>query len=171
MKQYGTWTLSISLLAAVACGGGAADTAGDSQGSTGSEAASSGGEQASSAEAGASVAWDDMTPEQKGAFMKETVVPEMKALFQEHDPEHFADFGCKTCHGENPKEVGFEMPNGVAPLDPAQIGAIFQSDKPMAQLMTQRVWPRMAELLQKPQFNPETGEGFSCFHCHAKKGE
>ena len=39
----------------------------------------------------------------------------------EFDGERYADFGCGTCHGEDAREVGFEMPNGLAPLDPAHI--------------------------------------------------
>lgn len=150
----------LSIGFAAACGG--ATEATPSQSSTG-------GEQTTGPEGPA--AWSAMNHEQRATFMKETVMPEMQQLFQEHDAERYAEFGCKTCHGENAKEVGFAMPNGIAPLDPAGVGEIFQSDEPMAQLMTQRVWPRMAELLGEQQFNPETGEGFSCFNCHGKKGE
>lgn len=115
----------------------------------------------------AEVPWAEMSPEQRGAFMRDTVVPEMQAMFQEHDAERFADFGCATCHGETARDVGFRMPNGVAPLDPSQIPAVFQSDRPMAQFMTQRVWPRMAELLGEAPYDSETGAGFSCLRCHA----
>mgnify|MGYP001435949235 CR=1 FL=1 len=65
------------------------------------------------------------------------------------------------------REVGFEMPNGLAPLDPAHIPDIFQSERPMAVFMTQKAWPKMAELLDEPLFDPEVGEGFSCMNCHA----
>jgi len=111
--------------------------------------------------------FDDMTREQKLTFMRETVMPEMTALFQELDGERFADFGCADCHGEDMQEVDFAMPNGVAPLTHEQIPAIFESDQPMAVFMTQRAWPRMAELLGEDLYDPETHEGFSCFNCHA----
>ena len=53
-------------------------------------------------------------------------------------------------HGENAQEVGFEMPNGLSPIDPQQLGGLFESQEPMPQLMVQNVWPRMAELLGEP---------------------
>lgn len=162
MKQL-TWACVCALgMALAGCGGGAEANEDDGP-PDGQETA--GGDQAAAAEA--PVAWADMSHEQRGAFMAETVMPEMQAMFQEFDGERFAEFNCATCHGENAREVNFEMPNGVAPLDPAQIPGMFQSDQPMAQFMTQRVWPRMAELLQEPPYNPETHEGFSCLHCHA----
>jgi len=115
----------------------------------------------------AEMAWADVPEDQRGRWMSEVVVPTMAPLFQEHDAERFADFGCATCHGEDAREVGFEMPNGLAPLDPQQVGAMFQSEQPMAQFMVQTVWPQMTELLGEAPFDPETGEGFSCFNCHA----
>jgi hypothetical protein len=93
----------------------------------------------------------------------------MKPLFEEHDSERFADFNCKTCHGDNAQEVEFQMPNGLAPLDPTQLAAMFESDQPMAKFMTGTVWPKMSELLGKPRFDPQTGQGFSCLNCHATK--
>jgi hypothetical protein len=112
-------------------------------------------------------AWNDMTQEQRGHYMAEVVVPEMRTIFQEHDAERYADFGCATCHGANAHEVAFHMPNGVHPLDHATIMATFQSSDPNATWMTQHVWPRMAALIGEPQFDPQTGEGFRCTNCHA----
>lgn len=111
--------------------------------------------------------WKEMNDEQRGAFMEQTVMPKMKALFQEFDPQEFSNFTCKTCHGPNAQEVGFHMPNGLAPLNPEHIPAMFQSEKPMAVFMTQKVWPQMTDLLGELPYNPETHEGFSCLHCHA----
>ena len=112
------------------------------------------------------LAWADVPPEQRGQWMAEVVVPAMQPLFQETDPERFADFGCATCHGATGQDVHFEMPNGIAPLNPADVGAMFQSEQPMAQLMVQQVWPRMTELLGEQPHNRETNEGFGCFSCH-----
>ena len=125
------------------------------------------GDTTTGGETEAAVAWADMTPEQRGAYMRDTVVPAMAPLFQAVDAEEYAEFGCRDCHGENARDVQFQMPNGVHPLNPADIPAVFQSDEPMAQLMTQSVWPRMAELLGQEPFDPETGTGFSCMNCHA----
>lgn len=113
------------------------------------------------------VPWANMNREQRLAFMQQTVTPVMQTLFQEFDEDAFADFGCPTCHGADMEQVDFAMPNGIAPLDPTQLGVIFASEEPMAQFMSQRVWPRMTELLQAQPYNPETHEGFGCLGCHA----
>lgn len=155
---------ALALLGLLGCGG-AGDASDDEP-----EIESAGGEGETTATAAADVPWADMNQEQRFAFMQGTVMPEMQAMFQEHDAERFADFGCATCHGDNARDVGFEMPNGVAPLDPSQVGAMFASEQPMAQFMTQRVWPRMAELLDEAPYDPETHEGFSCFNCHGTEG-
>ena len=99
--------------------------------------------------------------------MAEVVVPAMQPIFEERDATRYADFGCATCHGANAHDVAFHMPNGIHPLTHADITATFQSTEPSATWMTQRVWPEMARLIGEPQFNPETGEGFSCMNCHA----
>lgn len=132
-----------------------------------------GGEPTSGAEQAEerSVAWSEMTHEQKAEYMATVVVPRMRPLFQAFDAEEFAEFGCATCHGENAREVGFEMPNGLHPLDPAQLPAMFQSDDPevqrVAQFMGGQVVPTMAELLGQPPYDPETHQGFGCLGCHA----
>ncbi len=155
-------TLGLScLLMLASCGGDGASAGDGADGDT-----TTGGEDLSGGAVVAEVAWGEMNRAQRLAFMQQTVLPEMRAMFQEHDPERFADFGCPTCHGPTMQDVDFAMPNGIAPLDPTQIGAMFQSEQPMAQFMTQRVWPRMAELLQEPPYDPETHEGFACMNCH-----
>ena len=113
------------------------------------------------------VAWADMNMEQRGHFMATVVMPEMQTMFQEHDAEEFADFSCATCHGANAQEVSFRMPNGLAPLHGADIPAMFGSQDPMHVFMTQRVWPRMGQLLGEELYNPETHQGFACMNCHA----
>lgn len=157
--KLGRWGVTMGLVVAAlaGCGGGATSA------EQGAGAGTGGGEAAG----GTSVAWDDMTDEQKGQYMTDVVMPEMRRLFQEHDAEEYAEFSCATCHGANAREVEFEMPNGLAPLDPAAVPGMFQSEHPGAVFMTQRVWPRMAELLGEPLYDPQTHEGFSCFDCHA----
>jgi hypothetical protein len=117
------------------------------------------------------IAWADMSPEQRGEYMANVVVPRMRPLFQAYDAEEFADFGCPTCHGANAHEVGFHMPNGLHPLNPAQIPSMFESEDPevqrLAQFMGGQVLPAMAELLGTQPYNPETHEGFGCLGCHA----
>lgn len=150
----------VVVLVLASCGGAASSSSGSDEGS-GTEP-TGGGETAA-----ARPAWHDMTLEQRGHFMAEVVMPEMRTLFQEFDGTRFAEFSCETCHGANAHDVNFHMPNGVAPLDPAHIPAVFSSTEPGAVFMTQRVWPRMAELIGEPLYDAETHEGFSCLNCHA----
>lgn len=115
----------------------------------------------------APVSWNEMDRDQRLAYMQSTVNPEMQAMFQEFDGERFADFGCASCHGANMQDVDFAMPNGVAPLDPTAIPAMFGSEEPMLVFMTQQVWPRMGELLGREMYSEENTSGFSCLNCHA----
>ncbi|MFO0685333.1 MAG: hypothetical protein U0234_24955 [Sandaracinus sp.] len=150
---------ALFVVALLGCGGGS---------SSGSTESSGGGDSAGGETATTTwPAWDDMTQEQRGHYMAEVVVPAMQPIFQERDATRYADFGCATCHGANAHDVAFHMPNGIHPLTHADITATFQSTEPSATWMTQRVWPEMARLIGEPQFNPETGEGFSCMNCHA----
>ena len=115
-------------------------------------------------------AWADLTTsEEKGQFMKEKIMPKMTALFQEFDGERYGEFTCASCHGADAADVGFKMPNGLAPLNPEGIAPMFESEEPMAVFMTQKVWPEMTNLLGAAPYNPETHEGFSCLNCHATK--
>lgn len=153
--------LALSVLVLLGCGGGSTTTESHdttSDHTTGSETTTASIEHPP---------WDDMTPEERGRFMAEVVMPEMRTIFQEHDATRYAEFSCATCHGANAHDVGFRMPNGVHPLDHATIMATFQSTEPSATWMTQRVWPRMAQLIGEPQFDMATGEGFRCVNCHA----
>jgi hypothetical protein len=115
------------------------------------------------------VAWATMTHEQKLDYMQHTVMPEMTRMFQEFDGHRFEHFTCGTCHGANARAVNFHMPNGIAPLDPARIPAMFASQDRMPVFMTQHVWPRMTELLGAQRYNPETHQGFGCFGCHGMR--
>ncbi len=149
----------VLVLALFGCGGGSSSsTSGSSGGSD-----TSGGDTATTTWP----AYADMTPEQRGHYMAEVVVPTMRPIFQERDATRYADFGCATCHGANAHDVQFRMPNGVHPLSHADIMATFQSSEPSATWMTQRVWPEMARLVGEPQFDPQTGAGFRCTNCHA----
>jgi hypothetical protein len=150
----------LSVLVVLGCG----PSAGTSSDTTSSDAPSA---ETTGGETGARPAWADMTHEERGHYMAEVVVPEMRTIFQEHDATRYADFGCATCHGANAHEVAFHMPNGLHPLDHAAIMATFQSSDPSATWMTQRVWPRMASLIGEPQFDPQTSVGFRCTNCHA----
>src|SRR5262245_38672767 len=120
----------------LACGGPSAATNAD-ESTTGDEAAPT--------------AFADMSHEQKVEFMGHVVVPRMEPMFEQYDADRYADFGCRTCHGENAREVEFRMPNGIHPLNPAELPAMFQSEDPQvqraAQFMSGQVMPAMVEML------------------------
>jgi len=96
--------------------------------------------------------------------MKQVVVPTMATLFQGHDPEKFADFGCKTCHSEAADRGHFHMPNDK--LTKLKLADLSQFDQHDVDFMTNEVKPMMAKLLKEPLHSPEEPHGFGCLHCH-----
>jgi hypothetical protein len=121
-------------------------------------------------ESGTTKAWGAMAADEKGAFMASDVLPKMGELFKPENP----GFGCASCHGANMQEVGFKMPNTLAPLDPENMpfGAADEKIAKAAAWMKSDVTPRMAGLLGEPPYDPATKQGFGCFGCHAmKKGQ
>jgi hypothetical protein len=113
---------------------------------------------------GEKIVFEELPDNLKGAYMKEVVLPKMKDVFQQFDAKEYADFGCKTCHGENAKQRAFEMPSPeIHVLD-------FQKDKvdhaAEYKFMSETVAPTMAGLLGEQPFDPATGKGFGCMGCH-----
>jgi hypothetical protein len=133
----------------------------------------SGGSAVAMAGSGGSAAWDfdKLTHEEQADFMKKHVMPTMKPLFQKFDAKHYAKFGCKTCHGKDPKAAKFKMPTPDLPkLDFAALKAGKQKPE-IAKWMGEVVEPEMAKLLQKPVYNPEHPDPsqFGCLGCHEQK--
>ncbi len=151
----------LSVLALTACGGASQTTE-----TTSTEATTSGGA------GGEQVAWADMSFEQKRDYMRDVVMPRMQTVFQDYDSERFSSFTCATCHGSDAFSVNFRMPNGLAPLDPQNIPALFENEetRPMAEFMAGPVEHTMAELLGEQPYDPETQQGFGCLNCHATAG-
>ncbi len=161
-----------------ACGGGAtpppapptaesaAPAASSAAPATSSEPASSAAPAASASAApeGPPAAWkDDLSPKEKAAFMKANVAPRMGKVFQEKDPKHYAEFGCKTCHGPDHKDPKEFLPHLT--MKGGQITAF--KDKPgTAKFMSEKVVPEMASVLGKPPFDMKTKQGFGCMGCH-----
>jgi len=114
------------------------------------------------------VPFEQLDHEQKIAFMKQKVVPAMAPLFQQHDPEEFKDFGCKTCHGEGAAKGEFHMPSDALPKLNFQDMSKF--DKADIEWMSNVIKPEMAKLLQEPEYSPENPQGFGCMHCHSVEG-
>lgn len=136
-------------------------------GDTGDDAAAAeGGDEGG--EAAEPKVWADMNFDERKMYMGTVVWPQMKEKFQAHDAEAFADFKCQTCHGDDMKEVKFEMPNALTPLpadDPMK--AAMDMDEEVAKFMAEVVVPTMAEQLGA---EPGPGEGqVGCFTCHLKE--
>ncbi len=113
--------------------------------------------------------FDKLAPEARSKFMKEHVTPTMKRAFQKFDPNEYADFGCKTCHGKNAREVHFHMPNPNLPkLDFAKLKAGKQEPK-VAKWIGEVVEPEMAKLLGAEVASESNPKGFSCLDCHVEK--
>ncbi|HEY1551450.1 MAG TPA: hypothetical protein VGG28_26655 [Kofleriaceae bacterium] len=113
--------------------------------------------------------WEAMTHEQRVDYMKHTVVPTMKPLFQKFDAKHYANFGCKTCHGKDPKASKFKMPNGDLPkLDFVALKAGKQKPE-IAKWMGEVVKPQMAKLMHEPEYTEANPKGFGCLECHMEK--
>jgi hypothetical protein len=115
--------------------------------------------------------WHELEGREKGKFMDEVVVPTMGALLKEHDAEEFAEVGCKTCHGKDPKAAGFELPTPDLPkLNPADNFAEHKEREPEAfKFMTEVFTPKMVEILGEKPYDAATNEGFGCFACHTMK--
>src|SRR6266567_3026853 len=87
----------------------------------------------SGSSASAPAAWsDDMSKQDKAAFMKLKVAPRLGAVFHTADANRYSNFGCVTCHG--PK---FQLPRDYLPKLTLKGGKITAfADKPqVAQFM------------------------------------
>ncbi len=121
------------------------------------------------------VAWDDMDMDQRRSFMGHEVTPRMAELFEGHDAERYAGFSCEGCHGETGADRNYAMPNPdlytlYATGSQEQLDMV-NNQRPMVNFMFQEVVPAMKELLDAPDYDAETQEGFSCYYCHPNGGE
>ncbi len=119
--------------------------------------------------------WAEMTQEEKGQYMGAEVLPYFRDLFREFDGERYANVNCETCHGASMNERNFEMPNpDILPLHPSgsdEQRAMVQEHPRMVRFMFNHVVPAMRQALDAPEYNAETGEGFSCYFCHTHAEE
>ena len=114
--------------------------------------------------------WEDLEYLERIEYMEYIVEPSMRELFQEFDGELYADFGCETCHGEDPVDAEFEMPSGVLePLSIAEINGLSTHPDPDIRRYSDfmgELKATMAPLIGQEPF-PE-GD-FSCFDCHEQE--
>lgn len=115
------------------------------------------------------VAWHDKTFDQKKTWMGVEVFPKMKAAFQGHDAATYKKFTCDTCHGEDGKEKGYEMPtDSIYPLNPNDpIKGAMEYDEEITKFMMDVVTPQMIEMLEGEQpYSADNPNGFGCMSCH-----
>lgn len=123
---------------------------------------------------GTTVNWDKMTVPERKKYMKMKVVPQMKKLFQAFDGKRYESFGCQTCHGENPSDKKFKMPNDELPklprpTDRAGFMALQEKKPEVAKFMGTQVKPTMAKLLGLAEWSPTAVKGFGCYGCHTQQ--
>ncbi len=114
------------------------------------------------------VPFDKLDADQKHAFMKQKLMPQMKAVFQQHDAKKFGEFGCKTCHGKGAEEGHFDMPNPELPklVVKELMAGTSKYKKEDLEWMGKEVKPTVAKLLQLPEWTPDNPKGFGCGACH-----
>jgi len=114
-------------------------------------------------------AWTKMDHDERLEYMATVVSPRMKTVFQNFDPERFADFNCATCHGEG-ASGDFEMPNPELPeLDASKLYKKHRKATPeITKLMWKEVEPTMGELLAQTY---GFGGYVSCSSCHIVHNE
>ena len=107
--------------------------------------------------------------EQRIDYMKSVVLPRMKQVFVNFSPDRYGKMNCMTCHGDSAADGSFKMPNPKLPKLPTTSDGFkkLAADKPaVMEFMKNEVKPKMAALLGKPEYNPETKSGFGCMECH-----
>jgi hypothetical protein len=117
-------------------------------------------------------AWKDKSREQRMDWMAVAVFPKMRQLFQEQDPEKYADFACQTCHGEQMERVDFRMPNDLFALEKSDtLAKAKEYDEKTTDFMLGGVVPEMAKLLDMDAYTLENQSGFGCTGCHPTSKE
>jgi hypothetical protein len=115
------------------------------------------------------VPFDKLDHDQRIAFMKQKVVPQMKPIFQNHNAKTFAEFGCRTCHGEQAKEGHFDMPNPKLPK--LNFNDLSKFKKEDLEWMGKEVMPTMAKILDQPVYSKDNPKGFGCLECHTQEAQ
>jgi hypothetical protein len=113
--------------------------------------------------------WAEMGKQERIDYMKAVVLPRMKQAFVHFSPDRYSKMNCMTCHGDSAADGSFKMPNPRLPKLPSTPDGFkkLAADKPaVMDFMKNEVKPKMAALLGKPEYNPETNSGFGCMECH-----
>lgn len=128
---------------------------------------------AASESVGVHVPWVKMTRGQRLDYMIKTVMPTTKAMFVAFDPKRFDRMDCATCHGEGVEDTSFSLPNAALPklLEPDLFAKHRAATPEITKFMLEQVEPKMAALLEVPDFDPATRKGLSCYLCHTRDPE
>lgn len=112
----------------------------------------------------AAVAFSTMSNEQKVAHMKAVITPRMAKIFQEGDAKKYADFGCKTCHGEKKQDPHVVLP--ALTLSGDGFKKLSAQKPAVMKFMAETVTPAMAAAMGEKPYDPATHKGFGCGGCH-----
>ncbi|WP_437517593.1 hypothetical protein [Sorangium sp. So ce1099] len=158
--------------------GGSEDGGGGDGGSEDGGGGDGGGEDGGGGDGGEPepepVAWEDMSFDERTAYMTDVVLPRMTEVFAEYDAK-YESMTCATCHGDDAVERAYAMPSPqIAPLPATEEAFLAWVGDPahperaeFATFMYEKVVPVMADLLQVERYDPETHTGtFSCEGCH-----
>lgn len=113
--------------------------------------------------------FDKLDHDQRIAFMKQKVMPAMRPVFANHDPNKFAEIHCTTCHGDQAKEGHFDMPNPNLPK--LNFNDMSKFKKEDMEWMAKEVMPTMAQTLGVPMHTKDNPKGFGCLGCHTPEGQ
>jgi hypothetical protein len=122
----------------------------------------------------AAIDWKSMDKKARKTYMKTKVMPEMKKAFQAYDAKRYKSFTCVTCHGDGAVKGDFKMPNAKLPRlpkDMAGFKALGEKKPEAMKFMGGEVKPKMAALLNMPEYKPEHPTGFGCNACHMSEGQ
>lgn len=163
MSKSSWIAVSVFLLA---CGPAASSGEGSGSGGT------SGGEGSEQDELRAAIAamvvaperpWSEMSHDDKGTDMVMRFEPVFRVMFQDFESDHYGDFGCATCHGEDADARDYHMPSAhlppvALPGTPAyqQMASEHPGD---TRFMEEQVLPAMQTMLGM-------GATFTCNGCH-----
>lgn len=113
-----------------------------------------------------SIHWDKMDHAERKAYMKQVVMPKMKAEFAAFNPQKFGNMKCITCHGKGAENDSYKMPNPDIFKLPRSREGWAKADTSFMKFMREHVKPDMADLLGIPPFDMKTKTGFGCGNCH-----
>ena len=112
--------------------------------------------------------WAERDFDERFQYMNDVVLPTMKEIFEEHDPQRFAGFTCAHCHGVDGPTTDYAMP-AFLPALPLEgtLEVAEERDPAMTAFMLDEVFPTIVELLDEEKFDHEVApDGFRCTRCH-----